>query len=121
MEEFKAELLNGIQEVISMLNEKKSCNDLELCAMRLEVLAESAMGNHAIPLEAVDAINKAVHLLRSTINGVTRYDPYQAQLEHDERKRERPKYNITEDQLNFFRGKSDCLMNYIIGKVMILD
>ena len=47
MEEFKAELLNGIQEVISMLNEKKSCNDLELCAMRLEALAESALGNDA--------------------------------------------------------------------------
>ena len=46
MEEFKA-----IQEVISMLNEKKSCNDLELCAMRLEALAvaESALGNDAIP------------------------------------------------------------------------
>ena len=52
---------------------------------------------------------------------MTRYDPYQAQLENDEQKRGRPKYNITEDQLNFFRGKSDCLMNYIIGKVMILD
>ena len=62
MEEFKAELLNKIQEVISMLNEKKSCNDLELCAMRLGVLDESAMGNDAILLEAVDAINKAVHL-----------------------------------------------------------
>lgn len=110
MEEFKAELLNGIQ-VISMLNEKKSCNDLELCAMRLEVLAESAMGNDAIPLEAVDAINKAVHLLRSSMNVVTRYDPYQAQLANDERKRGRPKYNIAEDQLNFFQGKSDCL-NY---------
>ena len=34
-----------------MLNEKKSCNDLELCAMRLEALAvaESALGNDAIP------------------------------------------------------------------------
>ena len=51
MEEFKAKLLNGIQEVISMLNEKKSCNDLELCATRLEALAvaESALGNDAIP------------------------------------------------------------------------
>ena len=51
MEEFKAKLLNGIQEVISMLNEKKSCNDLELCPTRLEALAvaESALGNDAIP------------------------------------------------------------------------
>ena len=49
MEEFKAGLLNGIQEVISMLNERKSFNDLELCAMRLEVLAERALGNDAIP------------------------------------------------------------------------
>ena len=34
-----------------MLNEKKSCNDLELCAMRLEALAvtDSALGNDAIP------------------------------------------------------------------------
>ena len=87
--------------------------------LRLEVLAESAMSNDAIPLEALHAINKAVHLLQSSINGVTRYDPYQAQFENDERKRGRPKYNITEDQLNFFRGKSDCLMNYIMGKVMM--
>ena len=75
------------------------------------MLAESAMGNDVIPLEAVDAINKAVHLLRSSMNVVTRYDPYQAQLANDERKRGRPKYNIAEDQLNFFQGKSDCL-NY---------
>ena len=107
MEEFRDQLVNGIQEVITMLSKKESYTDLELCAMRLEVLAESAMGNDAIPLEAVDAINKAVHLLRRSINGVTRYDSYQAQLENDERKRGRPKYNITEDQLNFFRGKSD--------------
>ena len=49
MEESKAELLNGIREIISMLNEKKSCNDLELCTMRLEALAASALGNDAIP------------------------------------------------------------------------
>ena len=77
-------MVNGTQEVISMLSNKESYNDLGLCAMRLEVLAESAMSNDAIPLEALDAINKAVHLLQSSINGVTRYDPYQAQLENDE-------------------------------------
>ena len=50
-------------------------------------------------------------VLRSSMNVVTRYDPYQAQLANDERKRGCPKYNIAEDQLNFFQGKSDCL-NY---------
>ena len=117
MEKFKAELLNGIQEVISTLNENKNCNDLELCAMRLEVLAESALGNDVIPPEAVDPINKVVHLLRSCVNVVTRYDQYQAQLGNDEQKQGCPKYNITEDRLNFFQGKSDCLMNCNMGKV----
>ncbi len=108
MEEFKVQLVNALQDIIHTLSQRTNYNDREVCAMRLELLAESAFSNDAIPLEAVDGINEAAHLLKSSLNIATRYNPYQAQLESNARKQGRPKYFITEEQLIFFRGKIGC-------------
>lgn len=104
MEDFKEQLVNAIQEVIEMLSERTSHDDREVCAMRLEVLAENALQYDVIPLQAVDGINHAVHLLKNSLNMEIRCDPYQAQFESTVRQG-RPKFSITEEQLIFFRGK----------------
>lgn len=88
-----------------MLCESTSHGDLEVCAMRLEVLAENTFHCDVVPLEAVDMLNQAIHLLKSSLNMGRRYEPYQAQSESNVRRRGRPKCSITEEQLIFFRGK----------------
>jgi hypothetical protein len=87
MEEIAAKLIHATQDVIRMLGERTSRDDREVCAMRLEILAENAFCYDIIPLEAVDVINHAVHLLKSSLNMQRRYDPYQAQLESTVRRR----------------------------------
>ena len=59
-----------------MLTDRANPDDRELCVTRLEVLAENTLHYDGIPLEAVDGINKAVHLLKSSLNLERRHDPY---------------------------------------------
>ena len=106
MESFRTELVNAIEDVISMLTDTPSRDSRELCAMRLEILAENALVHQDIPLEAVDMINKAIHTLKETFERI--HEPYQASLDQTTRSIGRPKYSISEEQLTFFRGKIEC-------------
>lgn len=104
MESFRTELVNAIQEVISLLSDAPSRDSRELCAMRLEILAENSLVHQDIPLEAVDMLNKAIHTLKETFERL--HEPYQATLDQNTRRSiGRPKYYISEEQLTFFRGK----------------
>ena len=107
MESFKTEPVNAIEDVISMLTDTPGRDSRELCAMRLEILAENALVHQDIPLEAVDMINKAIHTLKETFERI--HEPYQASLDQTTRRSiGRPKYSISEEQLTFFRGKIEC-------------
>ena len=53
----------GKELVIALLAETNSSDNHELCAMRLQILGENALAHLDIPLEAVDMINNAIHLL----------------------------------------------------------
>ena len=87
MESFRTELVNAIEDVISMLTDVPSRDSRELCAMRLEILAENALLHQDIPLEAVDMINKAIHTLKETFERI--HEPYQASLDQTTEKKYR--------------------------------
>jgi hypothetical protein len=114
MDSFTSELVNAIKEVIYMLSEMTSYDDRELCAMRLEVLAENSLTHDVIPLEVVDHINEAVQLLKRGLGMERRYEPYQAPSDGTVTRRGRPRFSITQEQLIFFKGKLCCKLYSIV-------
>ena len=108
------EMTNAINEVIHTLDSPEPRRDLQWCIMRLEVLAENALGDEAIPLEAVDLINQAVNIIKRNDGLEQSYEPYSASLVHDGRRSGRPKFQITEDQLLFFKGRFSWLPTFYI-------
>jgi hypothetical protein len=105
MEEVRTEMTSAITEVIHLLRSQTQNQDLELCVTRLEVLTENALTYEDISLEVVDLLNQALNVVKRTIGIERGYDPYAASLVHDERRPGRPKFEINEDQLLFFKGK----------------
>lgn len=107
MDSFQAELVISIQEVISLSAAATTNSDNhELCAIRLEILAESTLTHEDIPLEAVDLINKAIHLLCGSQDArIFDHEPYVSPSDSNIRARGRPKYYISEEQLMFFKGR----------------
>ena len=100
----QTEIISGIEEVIRTLLSPAPHQDLQWCIMRLEVVAENALGEEAIPLEAVDLINQAISAIKNNNQTERNYEPYSASQIHNERRPGRPKFQISEDQLSFFKG-----------------
>ena len=97
-------MVNAINEVINTLHSPVPHEDFQWCIMRLEVVSENALGDEAMPLEAADSINQAINTLKRNNEMERDYEPYSASQIHDERRPGRPKFQITEDQLLFFKG-----------------
>ena len=72
-------------------------------SLRLETLSETALLNGDIPMEVIDLLNQARQMLNKS-KEATPYSSYTAPVIPSAGRRGRPKFDITEDQLQFFRG-----------------
>lgn len=76
--------------------------DVGFISLRIETLSETALLNGDIPMTVIDVLNQArQHLNKSTES--TPYSSYAAPVLPSMGRRGRPKFDITEDQLKFFR------------------
>lgn len=79
----------------------------EPTVMRLESLIETALLNGDISLESVDLMNQARQQLMTASRGEpSSLTSYQAPIQSGEGRRGRPKFEIPEQQLLFFKGNS---------------
>ena len=78
--------------------------DVGFISLRIETLSETALLNGDIPMTVIDVLNQArQHLNKSTES--TPYSSYAAPVLPSMGRRGRPKFDITEDQLKFFKGR----------------
>ena len=78
--------------------------DVGFISLGIETLSETALLNGDIPMTVIDVLNQArQHLNNSTES--TPYSSYAAPVLPSMGRRERPKFDITKDQLKFFRGR----------------
>ena len=78
--------------------------DVGFISLGIETLSETALLNGDIPMTVIDVLNQArQHLNNSTES--TPYSSYAVPVLPSMGRRERPKFDITKDQLKFFRGR----------------
>ena len=78
--------------------------DVGFISLRIETLSETALLNGDIPMEVIDVLYRArQHLNKSTES--TPYSFYAAPLLPSIGHRGRPKFDNTEDQLKFLKGR----------------
>ena len=78
--------------------------DVGFISLRLETLSETALLNGDIPMTVIDVLNQARQQLNKSTES-TPYSSYAAPVLPSMGRRGRPKFDITEDQLKFFRGR----------------
>ena len=100
MNQYPIELRNGFLDVVSILRSNSACDDCELCVTRLEVLTENALIHERIPLDIVHMLNQAKNMLKRETGSGRKFVFYEAPVE----RRGRPKFTISEEQLDFFGG-----------------
>ena len=91
----------ALNEVIADLeaSDDSRVADAGSMSLRLETLGETALLNGDIPMEVIDLLNQA----RQKLNEITEPSPYSSYTA-PVLPRGRPKFDITEDQLRFFKG-----------------
>ena len=104
-----SELSDAITQIINALSSIQTASEenqysLQTYALRLEVLVETSLASVDIPLEVVDLLNSARTYLKNACGSPTsEFSSYQAPLTRN-RERGRPKFVISEEQLEFFKG-----------------
>ena len=105
--EAKQELLTALNQIIVDLEtvDDGAIPDADLLGLRLETLSEAALLNGDIPLEVIDLMNQARQLCNN-IDSSSSYRSYEAPVIREGGRRGRPKFDINEEQLRFFKGIS---------------
>lgn len=102
----------SVQQFVAALNEilddletsgDGSVADVGSTSLRLETLSETALLNGDISMEVIDLLNQARQQLNK-IRDPTPHGSYTAPVLSPTGRRGRPKFDITEDQLQFFKG-----------------
>ncbi|XP_068692194.1 uncharacterized protein [Montipora foliosa] len=102
--EGKQQLLTALHQIIADLETVggDTIPDMGLVGLKLETLGEAALLNGDNCLVAIDLINQARQLCVSS-GAYSSYRSYEAPVLRQEGRRGRPKFDITEEQLLFFR------------------
>lgn len=105
--EAKQELLTALNQVIADLEtvDDGAIPEAGLLGLRLETLSEAALLNGDIPLEVIDLMNQARQLCNN-IDSSSSFRSYEAPVLREGGQRGRPKFDINEEQLRFFKGIS---------------
>lgn len=105
--DFQQQLASELKAIIEDLERGDRGRGSEPTAMRLESLIETALLNGDISLESVDLMNQARQQLMTASHGEpSSFTSYQAPIQSGEGRRGRPKFEIPEQQLLFFKGNS---------------
>ena len=103
--DFRQQLLVGMNELVKDLEDcERHGRVSDTTGVRLEVLCEAALVNGDIPLEAIDLMNEA----RRHLNETSRHQcfrGYETPVVNVGGRRGRPKFSISEELLQFFRGR----------------
>jgi hypothetical protein len=104
----QSELSDAIKQIIASLSviqtgAEENSYTLQMCALRLEVLAEASLATIDVPLEVADLLNSARAHIKVCDSSRSGFIPYEAPLASN-RERGRPKFVISEEQLMFFIG-----------------
>ena len=70
-------------------------------SLRIETLSETALLNGDIPMTVIDVLNQA----RQHLNKSTESTPHSSYAAPDLPSMGHPKFDITEDQLKYFKGR----------------
>ena len=107
--EGKQQLLTALHQIIADLETVggDTIPDMGLVGLKLETLGDAALLNGDISLLEIDLINQARQLFISS-GANSSYRFYEAPVLRLESRRGRPKFDITEEQLLFFRGMLIC-------------
>lgn len=100
-EQFSAALSEVIADIEASGESRVA--DGSCISLRLETLSETALLNGDIPMEVIDLLNHARQKLNKTMEP-SPYSSYRAPVLPSQGHRGRPKFDITEDQLLFFKG-----------------
>ena len=118
--EGKQQLLTALHQIIADLETvvDDTISDMGLVGLKLETLGEAALLNGDISLLGIDLINQARRLCIGS-GAYSSYRSYEAPVLRQEGRRGRPKFDITEEQLLFFRGmlirnSSQCINPHLV-------
>ena len=113
-----SELSDAVTQIINALSSIQTASEenqysLQTYALWLEVLGERSLASVDIPLEVVDLLNSARMYLKNACGSPTsEFSSYQAPLTRNG-ERGRPKFVISEEQLEFFKGMYINCEDYI--------
>ena len=118
--EGKQQLLTALHQIIADLETvgDDTIPDMGLVGLKLETLGEAALLNGDISLLAIDLINQARQSCISS-GAYSSYRSYEAPVLRQEGRRGRPKFDIKEEQLLFFKGmlifnSSQCINPHLV-------